>query len=163
MKSEKHVNNLDTGLCASTPTDGIGMCTFFYLFGFFLWRLAPLPPPLPRQLYRVGTYMFGKRHKSNHEFFSCDADSIETPPSDYLDSPMGVVRVHPGKQESVAPITGVRQGYMMCTILRSMNAALAAFKNRYCIPEEVSGGVKRLTDLSPVQVEQDIYGINVRR
>lgn len=107
--------------------------------------------------------MFCKYEKNVHSFFSCGADFQETPPPDYLDSPMGIVRVHPEETENVTFIAGVRQGYMTCTILRSMNMAQVAYKSKYCRLEEVSGGVKRYTDLQLSRVEEDKYGINLGR
>ena len=107
--------------------------------------------------------MFGKRHRSNHDFFSCDADAYELPPPDYLSSPMVELRVQPvkageaSKEDHVLAITGVRQGYAMCAVLRAMNVAQVSYKNRYCRAEEISGGVKRLTDLNPEQVAADSY------
>lgn len=118
-------------------------------------------------MYRVGTFMWGKRHKSHHNFFSCDSDSLELPPPGYLKSPMGTIRVHPvprvvpgeppSNMESVSLETGVRQTYALCAVLRAMNEALAAYKGRYCRPGEVSGGSRRFTDLSKKQVEADPY------
>lgn len=109
-------------------------------------------------MYRVGTYMFGKRHKTHHNFFACGADSLKEPPPGYLESPMGLVRVHPGREEVITAATATRQGYMMCSLLRFMNSAQAAYKLRYCSPDEVSGGVRRITDLRPKVVEADKYG-----
>lgn len=126
-------------------------------------------PDVRSQFYRVGTYMFGKRHKSHHEFFSCDADAHQLPPPNYLATPMGSLRVHPKRtapkndatlmtEEHVDLATGIRQGYAMCAVLRAMNIAQDSFKNRYCKPEEVSGGVRRFTDLTPAQLATDKFG-----
>lgn len=110
--------------------------------------------------------MFGKRNPSHHEFFSCKADAFELPPAEYLASPMGTIRVHPrpfqksskSTEEQVPYMTGIRQGYAMCAVLRSMNVAQVSYKNRFCSPEETSGGVRRFTDLTPAQVATDAFG-----
>lgn len=111
--------------------------------------------------------MWGKRHKTHHNFFSCDSDSLELPPAGYLNTPMGTVRVHPvlknvpGKppsnMEDVTVQVGLRQSYAMCAVLRAMNEALAAYKSRYCRPGEISGGVRRFTDLSKELLAADPY------
>lgn len=118
----------------------------------------PVPTSLP-QLYRVGTFMFGKRNRTLHQFFSCKADSLELPPSGYLESRIARLRVHPSRIEVVPAEIGLRQGYIMCGVLHSLNRALVAFKARYCRPEEVSGGVRRFTDLTRARLtaaEQEI-------
>ncbi|CAM9987864.1 unnamed protein product [Laminaria digitata] len=132
-------------------------------------NLGEYIPPVVHycQLYRVGTYMFGKRHKSHHKFFTCSADALQLPPPDYLMSPMATLRVHPRRQnpqgkestteEQVSVKTGVRQGYAMCAVLRAMNAAQVSYKNRYCRAGETSGGVRRFTDLSPAQLATDQF------
>ncbi len=110
-------------------------------------------------MYRVGTYYWGKRHPSHRTFFSCDAASLRLPPAGYLSGPMGTQRIHPGRKEPQV-VTGefaVRQGYAMCAILRAMNEAQASYKGRYCRPEEVSGGVRRFTDLKPDALAADPY------
>lgn len=109
-------------------------------------------------MYRVGTYFFGKRHKTHHKFFTCAADSLKLPPSDYLASPMGLVRVHPGAKDSITARDSTRMGYMLCSILRGMNDAQAAYKRRYCEPGEISGGVRKFTDLKPKDLAMDQYG-----
>ena len=110
--------------------------------------------------------MWAKRHTSLHEFFSCDSDSLQLPPPDYLESPMGTLRVHPlrpnaaaapSAPERVSHKTGVRQGYAMCAVLRAMNEALDAYKARYCRPGEITGGVRRFTDLSREQLAHDPF------
>ncbi|CAM9421906.1 unnamed protein product [Pylaiella littoralis] len=147
------VDGLGTDSCNATVVDG---------------HRGSLPPIVHYcQMYRVGTFMWGKRHKSHHNFFSCDSDSLELPPPGYLKSPMGTIRVHPvpravpgeppSNMESVSLETGVRQTYALCAVLRAMNEALAAYKGRYCRPGEVSGGSRRFTDLSKKQVEADPY------
>ncbi|CAN0037703.1 unnamed protein product [Scytosiphon promiscuus] len=125
-------------------------------------RRGSLPPVVHYcQMYRVGTYMWGKRHQSHHNFFACDSDSLQLPPANYLRGPMGTTRVHPNRgvsdPERVEESVGVRQGYAMCAVLRAMNEALVSYKERYCRPEEVSGGVRRFTDLPQSQLEADIY------
>lgn len=121
-------------------------------------RERPLKRCVPYQMYRVGTYMYGKRHKNHHHFFSCGADAFQEPPAHYLESPMGKVRIHPGREEPVTADRATRQGYMMCSLLRYMNLAQAAFKQRYCSPDEISGDVWRFTDLKPKVVAADQYG-----
>lgn len=109
------------------------------------------------QVYRVGTYFFAKRHQALCSFFTCTANSLKLPPPDYLTSPMGLVRIHPNKQENMTVQARTRNGYQMCSMLRSLNTAQAAYKQRYCAPEEVSGGVQKLTDL-PTALGIDHYG-----
>ena len=110
--------------------------------------------------------MWGKRHRSHHNFFSCDSPSLQLPPADYLKSPMGTVRVHPFRQsptamppapDRVTLAKGIRQGYALCAVLRAMNEALKAYKDRYCRPEDITGGVRRFTDLSREQLAADKY------
>lgn len=112
--------------------------------------------------------MFGKRHKSHHTFFSCDSDVLQLPPLDYVATPMGSLRVHPKHQSAKAEAamteehvkleTGIRQGYAICAVLRALNIALASYKNRYCKPGEVSGGIRRFTDLTLAQLATDKFG-----
>ncbi|CAB1116688.1 unnamed protein product [Ectocarpus sp. CCAP 1310/34] len=131
------------------------------------WR-GSLPPIVHYcQMYRVGTFMWGKRHHTHQTFFGCHSDSLELPPPDYLAGPMAEVRVHPhraraqsGNQaepERVPAAMGMRQGYAMCAVLRAMNEALVKFKYRYCEPGDVSGGVRRFTDLAREQLDADAY------
>lgn len=108
--------------------------------------------------------MFGKRHSSHHAFFTCEADAYELPPPTYLASPMANSRIQPlaskKGDEKVSTTIGIRQGYAMCAVLRAMNTAQESYKSRYCRSEEISGGVKRLTDLNADQVAADVYGKN---
>ena len=60
-------------------------------------------------------------------------------------------------EEHVPAATGVRQGYALCAVLRAMNAAQVSYKSRYCRTGEVSGGVRRFTDLSPAQLAADSF------
>ncbi|CAM9158118.1 unnamed protein product [Choristocarpus tenellus] len=125
-------------------------------------RHATRLPPIIHycQMLRVGTYVFGKRRKEHHSFFSCGADSLQLPPQGYLGSPWGLLRIHPtmrkeGPREVIPLKIGVREGYGICAALRAMNAAQHSYKERYCEPGEIQGGVKRLTDLSLAQLATD--------
>lgn len=83
---------------------------------------------------------------------------------DYLSTPMAGVRVHPpakgapARKQQVTTLTGVRQGYAMCTVLQSLNMAQASYKSLYCKRSEISGDVKRFTDLRPEQIQSDTFG-----
>lgn len=109
----------------------------------------------------MGTFYWGKRHPSHHKFFSCDSASLQLPPADYIRGPMGTQRIHPNRKDpQVVPREfGVRQGYAMCAVLRAMNEALASYKERYCRPEDVSGGVRRFTDLGGKVLAADRYAL----
>jgi len=106
----------------------------------------------------VGTYFWNKHKPSLHTFFSCGSDSLRVPPVEYLKGPMGSLRIHPsaGKQV-VTQEEGSREGYMICAILRAMNEAQMSYKERYCRPEDVRGGVRRFTDLPSKALAHDPY------
>ncbi|CAM9372253.1 unnamed protein product [Discosporangium mesarthrocarpum] len=133
--------------------------------GFVEEHTASIPPIIHYcQMFRVGTFVFAKRHADHHSFFSCTSDALELPPPGYLAGPWGLLRIHPerrkgGAREEVPRAVSVRQGYVICAVLRAMNSALSAYKKRYCEGEEVSGGVRRFTDLSPAQLVKDYTAV----
>lgn len=105
-------------------------------------------------MYRVGTFMFGKRHSILQSFFTCGASALAAPPPGILSGIMPQYRIHPQKTEKVETFIGLRNGYMMCNIIHALNQAQVTFKRRYCRPGEVYGGIERLSDLRPERIRE---------
>lgn len=105
------------------------------------------------QMYRMGTYMFGKRHATLKGIFACDKPYLLEPP---LDIHAKRVKVHRKKEEWIGREVARRQTFALCTTTRLLNQALRDYRHAVCPEEQFTKGlthVKQLTDLLPSQLK----------
>jgi len=102
--------------------------------------------PLPSvvhfcQNYRVGDLQFAKR-KMSKTAFTCDHPLLVEPPTN-----LGKVtyRYKNGKREDLDQKQVKRNAYVLCTVYRSINAAMTDYKQRMCSGQSNTTYVKTLS------------------
>jgi hypothetical protein len=82
------------------------------------------------QRYGVGRHFFGKRRLPG-SFLSCDSPLLVEPPStlandyDYLIYPEG-------KRKPLTAVHATRHAFMVCHLVRTVNAAATYWKSQHC-------------------------------
>ena len=116
-----HIDKL-SNVCAPPDSNGI------------YFDNNPLPNLLHYcQSYRAGSYGWTKR-QSPHDIFSCNSDVYVEPPINLQDE---TYRIKKGVKEDLNKQMAKRNAFMICTIQRTINAAVEDYKQRMCSPAEI--------------------------